>query len=209
MESAKAFAIQESDPRLQGGGVLAPVGERIWRVDARGREDGVPEAADGGWFRFAGKNEPRPGGRGGGDDGPVNFVARDEFERRAHGFGSGEIGARHLTRIFGGEQGRIAARDGETRCPASISGRDTFLQPIGGAIKAFERRVMEAHQGGFFVREQGRHQASACFVSMFGQAANERESIKRRGHDEFLTVRETEAGVDGYFGELVELRFES
>jgi hypothetical protein len=67
--------------------------------------------------RIVGKDGRCPRRSGAGHDGPVDGVARNQFERGTVGLRDGAIGAADFSGIFIGKQRGIAAGDGQARAP--------------------------------------------------------------------------------------------
>ena len=73
-------------------------------------KDRFPQLGERHIGRVVGKHLRGPRRSGAGHDGPVDLVARDQFERRPIGLRDGAIGAAHFVGIFIREQRRDSHR---------------------------------------------------------------------------------------------------
>src|SRR6185437_15552852 len=122
---------------------------------AGGGEDGVPELGESLVGGQVGKDGCCPGGSGGGNDGPVDVVASNEFQRRSVRPGDGAVGAAYFFRVLLREQAGIAAGDGQARGSALVGSGHAIVEPAGGVVKALVVAVLVAQQRGFLVGKQG------------------------------------------------------
>ncbi len=131
--------------------VRLPCAHGIGCVDARGVKNRIPELGHGfiGWI--GGEHGRGPGGRGGANDGPVDFMARDQLERAAISLRESAIGAANFIGILVRKQAGIGARNREARCAAFEGFGHSVVEPLGGAVEARIGRVMIAQQGGLIV----------------------------------------------------------
>jgi hypothetical protein len=203
VEGVEAAVVEEVDALLEGCAVGVPGLDGVAGGDAGSGEDGVPQLAEGELGRIVGEDECGPRGCGGGEDGPVDFVAGDELECRLVGAGAGFAGAGDLGGVFGGEQSWVGAGDGEAGGAGFEGSGDAVEVPLGGVIKAGVGSVAVPGEGDFVVGEDGGDELGAGFVGLLGDAADQRESVGGCGEEQLLAVAEVEADADGDFGEAV------
>ncbi len=207
LQGGVTLFIETRGARLQRGVVSFPGGNGIGAVDARGLEDRVPEFGEGDVWRVIGKDGRGPGRRCAGNDGPVDGVARDEFESRTVGQRDSAIGAADLGGIFVGEQGRVAACDGQTRGAAFEGSAHAVVEPGGGAVEARVGSEAVAHENGFVVGVESGNKRSAGAIGLLCDAVSQRQGIERGGHEQLLAGLEAEADADGDFSQLIEFVF--
>ena len=200
-----ALVVQELGAGMQRLVVLAPGGDRIDEVDARGGEDRIPEFRHRDFFGLVREDGACPCRRREGGNRPVDVEAGDQFQRRHVGLGAGAVGARHFVGILTGEQRRVFAGDGEPRRAVAEGGRHAVEEPARGDVETAVRRVAIAHQRRLLVREQRRHQRGAGLVGVLGDPPHQRQGVERRGHHQFLARLQAEANANGHFAQPVEL----
>src|SRR5580692_3703754 len=200
-----ALLVQKGSAFVQLGVVGLPRVDRIGHTDARGLEDGVPEFVERDVWSVIGKHLCGPCRRGAGDDGPVDLVTRDEFERGTVGGREGAVGAADLVWIFIGEQRWIGPSNSKARRAAFEGGADAVVEPFGGVVEAGVGREAITQQRSIFVGVERGDEGRAGAVGVLGDAARERNGVERGRHEKLLPSLEAEADLHGDFSELVEL----
>ena len=188
--------------------VFFPRGHRIWLVRARRGENGVPKPGQRFVLRKIGEHCRCPCGSGAGYDGPVDLVARNQFERRAVCFRDRAVYPADFFRILLREQGRIIAGDCQSRRATPVRLSHAFIEPRCGGIEARVPTVTKAKQRRLLVSKQRGDKGGAGFVGMLRDAARQRDRIQRGGHHQLLAGREPQPGADRDFGQTVEVLFE-
>ena len=171
--------------------MLFPRGHWIGLVRARRGEDGVPKPGQRFVLRQIGKYCRCPRGSGAGYDGPVDLVARNQFQCRAVCFRGCAIHPAHLFRILLREQGRIVAGDRQPRRAAPVRLGHAFIEPRCRGVEAGVRTVAKAKQRRLLVGKQRGDEGSARFIGMLRDAPRQRDRIQCGGHHQLLSGRES------------------
>ncbi len=146
-----------------------------------------------------------PGGSGAGYDGPVDRVACNQFHGRTVRFRNGAIRPAHLLRIFLGEQRGIIAGDRQSRRAAPERLGQAIVEPGGSGVEAGVLAVAIAQQRRLLVRKQRGDEGGSRFIGVLGDAARQGKRVERGGHHQLLSRRKSESGMDGHFGQTVEI----